>query len=127
MFTKDRARHERFRDLQLAGPEAALTTPSYGWVRAVARASAEIHRPGYFAALKTPTLIISAGDERRIDGRDHALIASRSPLIEHAVVDGALHEILMESDPFRDAFWRLFDEFVARDENQPASSASASA
>ena len=34
IFTSDKARHARFRDLKLAAPEAASTTPAYGWVDA---------------------------------------------------------------------------------------------
>jgi lysophospholipase len=31
----------------------------------------------------------------------------------HLRIPGALHEILMESDQFRDQFWVAFDAFIA--------------
>lgn len=113
MFTKDPDRHARFRALQDAEPAAARSSPTYGWVREATRASNIVHRAGFLDGLKVPVQIISAGEEKRIDGADHATIAARNPLIDHVTVDGALHEIMMETDAHRDAFWRYVDAFLA--------------
>lgn len=113
MYTSDKTRHERFRQLKLAEPRAAQNAPTFGWVRAVRRASREIHQPSYFDPMTVPTLIISAGAERRIDKDDQAAIAARSPTIRHATVPDALHEMLMERDALRAAFWREFDAFLS--------------
>jgi lysophospholipase len=112
MFTTDPARHGRFRDLQDAEPAAALTAPTFGWVKEAMRASKMIHEKGFFDSLKVPIRIISAGAERRVDGADHANIAGRNTLIDHIVVEGALHEIMMERDELRDAFWDNVDAFL---------------
>ena len=113
IFTSDRERHQRFRDLQLAEPNAAMTAPTYGWVRAAIKASSEIHSPGFFAKQKTPTLIVSAGDEKRVDGGDHQAIAASSELIGLTEIPGALHEILVERNEIRDQFFVAFDRFIA--------------
>ena len=113
MFTTDRVRHERFRSLQDAEPRAMLLSPTYGWVHDAMRASNTIHAENFFDALKTPVRIISAGDERRIHGPDHAVIASKNTLIDHVTVDGALHEIMMERDELRTVFWHKVDEFFS--------------
>lgn len=113
MFTTCPVRHARFRALQDAEPRAMRMAPTYGWVDSVIRASREIHAPGHFDAMTTPTLIVSAGDERRIDGEDHADIATRSPLIEQVEIDGALHEVMMERDDLRANFWDAVDPFMA--------------
>ena len=112
IFTSDRARHERFRDLQLAAPEAANGRPTYGWVRAALDASDRLHKEDFFKQLKTPTLIISAGDDKQIDGSDHAIIAGASDMISCETIDGALHEILVERNEIRDTFWRRFGAFT---------------
>lgn len=113
IFTSDKARHARFRDLKLAEPKAASTTPTYGWVAAAMKASAEIHAPGALKDVKIPVLIVTAGNEQQIDGGDHDIIASASGNISLEVIPGALHEILMERDSIRALYFRAFDEFVA--------------
>lgn len=115
MFTTDPDRHEKFRALQDADPRVMLLSPTYGWVHDAMRASKTIHEKNFFENLKTPIRIISAGDERRIDGPDHATIAAKSHLIDHVTVDGALHEIMMERDALRSDFWQKVEEFFGLD------------
>lgn len=111
-LTSDRTRHERFRELQAAAPNATIREPTYGWVRAATEAMDDLHKPGRFEKLKTPTLIVSAANDHFVRSSDHRWIAAQSPLIESATIDGALHEILMERDELRNRFWELFDAFV---------------
>lgn len=111
-LTSDRARHARFRDLQSAAPNAVIREPTYGWVRAATEAMDDLHRAGRFSSQKTPALIVSAGRDHFVRSSDHVLLASRSALIERALLPDSLHEILMERDAIRAEFWRLFDDFV---------------
>ncbi len=113
IFTSDKMRHARFRDLKLAEPKAASTTPTYGWVNAAMKESAALHAPGGLAGIKTPVLIISAGAEQQIDGADHKIIADASDMISLEIIPGALHEIMMERDSIRALYFKAFDEFVA--------------
>jgi lysophospholipase len=113
VLTSDKARHDRFRLLQEAEPRAVLREPTFGWLLAAARAMNDLHRPGRFKGLTTPTLIISAGRDFLVDSDDHARLAAESPLIERRLIDGALHEIIMEAEPYRQALWAAFDEFVS--------------
>ena len=106
MFTTDPQRHERFRQLKIAEPKAALSSPTYGWVREAMRASAELHKADFFKDLKTPVRIITAGEEKRVDASDHALMAAASTLIDQVTIPGALHEIMMERDEIQDVFWK---------------------
>jgi lysophospholipase len=112
ILTSDRARHERFRELQSAAPNATIREPTYGWVRAATEAMDDLHRPGRFNKLKTPTLIVSAENDHLVRSSDHQWLARRSRLIECVTINGALHEILMERDEIRDQFWQAFDRFV---------------
>lgn len=113
IFTSDKTRHARFRDLKLAAPDAASTTPTYGWVKAAMAGSANIHAPGALVGIKVPVLIISAGNEQQIDGADHAIIAASSDMISQEIIPGALHEIMMERDAIRALYFKAFDDFVA--------------
>lgn len=113
IFTSDKTRHARFRDLKLAKPEAASTTPTYGWVRDAMKASASIHAEGALSKVRIPTMIVTAGNEQQIDGADHQNIADASPNISLTTIPGALHEIMMERDSIRDLYFKAFDDFVA--------------
>jgi lysophospholipase len=111
-LTSDPARHKRFLDLQVAAPNAAIREPTYGWLKAASDAMDDLHRPHRFANLKIPVRIISASEDSVVSHADHFRIAAMSPLIDVVTVEGALHEIMMEKDAHRAAFWRAFDEFV---------------
>lgn len=111
-LTSDAARHARFRDLQAAAPNATIREPTYGWLRAATEAMDDLHRPGRYAALKTPTLLVSAEHDRLVRSSDHEWLAKQSPMIERVTIEGALHEILMERDEVRNRFWSAFDAFV---------------
>lgn len=111
-LTSDPDRHARFRALQLAAPNAIIREPTYGWLKAANDALDDLHAPDRFSRLATPILIVSAGLEQIVDGSDHAWIAAQSPLIQQTVIEGALHEIMMERDELRAAYWRAFDAFV---------------
>lgn len=113
ILTSDHARHDRFRELQTVAPNAVIGAPTYGWLRAATDAMNDLHRPGRFAKLKTPVLIVSAENDKLVDSADHEVLASRSPLISHTLIKGALHEIMMEQDTLRAQFWKAVDEFLA--------------
>lgn len=112
VLTSDRARHDRFRNLQTAAPDAVLHEPTYGWLRAAMNAIDDLHRPERFQKLKTPVLIVSAEKDLLVDSSDHQRLAALSPLIRRVMIKGALHEIMMEADAVRAAYWREFDAFI---------------
>ncbi|MEM9705857.1 MAG: alpha/beta hydrolase [Pseudomonadota bacterium] len=111
-LTSDAERHKRFADLQKAAPQAVTLAPTFGWVRAALDTCRDLHKPNRFEGLKTPIRIITAGEEAIVNGDDHAVIADRHPLIECVKIDGAQHEIMMETDDLRAAFWSAFDAFA---------------
>lgn len=112
VLTSDEKRHNRFRELQAVAPNAIIREPTYGWMKAAIDAMEDIHGAGRFEALKTPIRIISAGDDSLVTSEDHSTIASQSRLIDRVVIEDALHEILMERDIYRNAYWEAFDAFV---------------
>lgn len=112
-LTSDPARHERFRLLQEAEPQACIAAPTYGWLNAAMAAMDDINKPNRLQRLKTPVLIISAEDDRLVSSGAHQSLAEAYELIEAVTVKDALHEILMERDVFRAAYWAHFDRFTA--------------
>lgn len=111
-LTSDPDRHERFRLLQEAEPQACIAAPTYGWLNAAMTAMDDIVKPNRLQDLKTPVLIISAEDDRLVNSSTHQSLAAAYGLIDAVTVKDALHEILMERDAFRAAYWSHFDRFT---------------
>jgi len=113
VLTTDRRRHERFRELQAAAPNAIIGAPTYGWVNASIKAMDQIHKPGALAGITTPSLIISAENDQLIDASDHCDLAAAYDQIDCLTIKDALHEIMMERDALRDQYWKALDNFIA--------------
>ena len=93
-------------------PDLALGEPTFGWVAATLDSIALLKQPGYAEGIKTPVMVVSAGKDRIVCCAAQKRICLRMPDCRLKVLDESLHEILMEADPIREQFWRLFDRFV---------------
>ncbi len=114
ILTSDRARHDKFRALQAAAPNATIGAPTYGWLKAATDAMDNVHNMRLMSNLNTPILIISAGKDKLIDIRDHQWFAKTYKTIECVTIKDSLHEIMMERNQYRDQFWANFDNFIDR-------------
>ncbi|MEO1243445.1 MAG: alpha/beta hydrolase [Pseudomonadota bacterium] len=112
VLTSDPRRHERFRELQAAAPNACVFAPTYGWLNAAIKGMDDIHQPERLNSIKIPVRIISAENDKLVDPDDHRELAAANSAIDCITIKGALHEILMERDEIRDQYWQAFDEFV---------------
>ncbi|MEL6506179.1 MAG: alpha/beta hydrolase [Pseudomonadota bacterium] len=111
-LTSDQKRHARFKALQDAEPTAMIFSPTYGWLNAAITAIRQIHHDNFKTTMRTPVLIISAENDMLIDATDHKALAQWHPAISYITIKGALHEVLMEDDHYRDQFWVAFDTFI---------------
>ena len=66
------------------------------------------------AAIKAPILIVSPTNDQLIDGSSHKRLAALSDKISLVEVPDAFHEVMMETDNFRDQYWRAVDEFLKK-------------
>lgn len=112
--THDKARHDRCQGLIAEEPRLALAGPTVGWVAAASEATEAFNNPGAVAHVRIPVLIASAAEEQLVDNASHDLVAHELPDARHITIEGAKHEILMETDPIRKQFWDAFDQFVER-------------
>jgi lysophospholipase len=94
-------------------PRLRLGGPTIGWVRQAFRSFDAIGAPGALEQIRLPVLIASAGDDTVVDTASHAKAASRIEGARHVTIEGAKHEILMETDPRRAQFWAAFDRLAA--------------
>jgi lysophospholipase len=95
-------------------PRLRLGGPTIGWVRQAFRSFDVLAAPGSLERIDLPVLVASAAEDTVIDASTHAAVVSRIKGAEHVVIDGARHEILMETDPRRALFWQAFDRLAAR-------------
>ncbi len=110
--TSDPARYAVAAAVITEAPELAIASPTIGWVHAAFRAMTATASPGAPESLRTPTLIMTAGDDRIVDPVASERFARRVRSGGHLLLRGARHEIMMERDEIRDLFWAAFDAFV---------------
>ena len=107
--THDQRRY-RFTELWFAAdPRLTLGGPTVGWARQAARSMTAAAAPGYLERIDLPLVLVSAGDDPLVDSRSHPGVAARLRNARLVTVAGALHEVMMETDPLRAEFWQAFD------------------
>lgn len=114
VLTHDPVRYRRGKDLLRANPDLALSSPTWGWLDFALRATDWLARRENLAPAALPVVIVSASGEKLVDNSAQARIADLLPDGRRVTVDGASHEILMETDPLRAQFWSAFDDLADR-------------
>ena len=71
-------------------------------------------KPKTLAQVTIPVFVASAEEEQLVDNAAHEKICARLPDCEHVVVEGAMHEILMETEDRRKEFWEGFQRLLQR-------------
>lgn len=113
-LTSDPDRHAILRDLLLAKEGLDLPRTSAVWIGAVHAQQNRLKQDGYLANISVPTVIASLPDDKIVDGGNHADIVRRSSAhVTAESIPGAMHEVLMEADEYRDHFWDIFDRHTA--------------
>ena len=72
----------------------------------------DIHKRAKSEELRTPTLFVTAGDDRMVSTLAAYTYAERMPGIAVVKVEKARHELLHERDEYREQFWAAFDSFI---------------
>lgn len=112
--TSHRGRFERTKATIAANPRLGIRGLSWQWIKAALDSVALTWTDDFVADLKVPILLIGAGREKLVDPLACKNYAALAPTCETVTIEGAMHEILMERDPFRRQFWALYDEFLDR-------------
>lgn len=114
IVTHDRKRWQLQRDLIDAAPELELGPVTWGWLGASLDILKQTTRPALLRQVDCPVFVASAGEEKLVDNKAHARVAKHLPDCVHTTVQGAMHEILMETDERRAEFWAGFDALLER-------------
>jgi lysophospholipase len=110
--TSDPVRHARTAAVIEANPALALGAPTVAWLDAAFRVMAEFANPAFPAKLRQPMLMVACGRDRLVSTPAIEDFGSRLRVGSHLILPGAMHEVLMEQDPFREQFWAAFDAYV---------------
>ncbi|WP_371396343.1 alpha/beta fold hydrolase [Fretibacter rubidus] len=109
-LTSDRARYDSWAAYFQNIPELRLGPPTYGWICAALRAMRFVNKNA--DKVKVPHLIIAAGGDPIVDPASNEDFA-RASGGRFENVKGAMHELFLERDEYRDQFLAHFDSFMA--------------
>ena len=112
ILTSDPVRYARTAAILEAEPLLGIGAPTVRWASAAFRAMETIQEPSLAARLRQPMLLLAAGNDHIMSLAAIENFALHMRSGSHLVVPGALHEMLMEQDPYRRLFWAAFDAFV---------------
>lgn len=111
-LTSDPVRFDRARQVLKAAPQLGTGSPTNGWVYAAFRSMRELHAPSFPGRIKVPVLMFSAADDHVVSSRAIQNFATKARMCRLTDIPGARHEILQESDRYREKFWAAFDAFI---------------
>jgi lysophospholipase len=94
-----------------AAPELQLGGVTWGWVWFALQLARRLEATT--ARVSVPVSLITASEERLVDNRAARTFADRVPGARYLEIEGAYHEILMETDAVRARFWAEFDAVAA--------------
>ncbi len=90
----------------------AVGGATYKWLREALRSCDKLQSPGYPEAIQAPVLILQAGEDAIVDNDAQTKFAERLPNGKLVVIEGAMHEILKETDEHRAEVWKAIGEFI---------------
>lgn len=111
-LTHSRARYEIFRQAYETHSEAQLGGVTNQWLKAAHKAMRNIVSSAHTFPISS--LILQASADTIVDNQKQNLIAEIIPNCEKMTIEGAKHEILMESDKYRDPALRAILAFFKK-------------
>lgn len=111
-LSHDQSRYLRNAAITRAQPHLGIAGPTIQWLSQTLSAIRTINTPQFFERFSIPTLIIVAGADRVVDGRQAMRFAEQLHCASLITIDGAYHELLQENDFYREQVWAAFDAFI---------------
>ncbi|MBK8457444.1 MAG: alpha/beta hydrolase [Phyllobacteriaceae bacterium] len=115
VLTSDPRRFWRNIAIRRAAPELALGGPTVGWISAACQAIDVARDPEFIARIHVPVLLIAAGSDTVVSNRAIEDFARRPRAGAHLTIDGARHELLQESDVYREPFLAAMHAYFSGD------------
>lgn len=107
---------ERFEDedyfIKQRDKRLAVGGATYKWLGEALKSCDKLNAPGYPEAIETPILMLQAEKDSIVDNAAQRAFIDRTPHGRMVVIEGAMHEILKETDPIRAQVWKAIGEFI---------------
>lgn len=111
-LTGDRTRYLRAVETVRARPDLEVGVATVRWAAAAFAAMAEAGRDDFPARIKVPLLMLAAARDAVVSTPAIERLGLRLRTGRHAVIAGARHELLMETDTIRGQVLAAFDAFI---------------
>jgi len=113
MLTHD---DERFKDedhfINNKDRRLAVGGVTYKWLLEAMRSCDILNAPGYAEEINAPILILQASEDQIVDNKAQSDIAEHLSNGRIVRIDGAMHEILKETDEHREKVWDAIADFI---------------
>ncbi|MBO6505086.1 MAG: alpha/beta hydrolase [Kordiimonadaceae bacterium] len=90
----------------------AVGGATYKWLLEAMKSCDTLMAPGYVESIQHPVLILQASEDQIVDNAAQSHVAALLPHGRLAPIEGAMHEILKESDDIRAKVWDAIGEFI---------------
>lgn len=111
VFSSDPARAAIHNAWSKANPALQIGSPTFGWLRHAVKSCAALSAKT-LSSIHTHCLFALAGADRIVDNARAEKVIAQMPHATCFTLEGAQHEILMESDTHRDAFLAALDTLI---------------
>lgn len=108
-LTTDKDRYKIWSSFFQNVPRLRVGQPTFGWISAALSAMAYVNRNA--ENLRIPGLVVAAGADPIVDPSSIEDFANNAD-INYDVVPGALHELFLEKDAYRNKFFAMIDRFL---------------
>lgn len=85
---------------------------TYKWLAEALKSTQKLQAPGYAEKINVPVLLFQASEDQIVDNDKQRAFADRLPQGRMVVIEGAMHEILKETDEYRAQVWQAIGEFM---------------
>lgn len=107
---------DRFNDedyfIQNKDKRLAVGGATYKWLWEAMKSTDVINDEGYAEQIKTPVLVLQAGEDTIVDNKAQSAFALKMPHGKLVRIEGAMHELLKETDDHRAQVWQAIGEFM---------------
>ena len=111
-LTHDQKRFDVNEVLFSKAPELAIGSPTISWIKTSFDAMRALQDPRFASKLSMPLLCVAGSHDRITDTRATARFIAGTKQGRLLEIADAAHEILLEAETIRQAFWRAFDDFM---------------
>lgn len=113
IFTHDPQRDAIYDEWCEINPKLKIGDPTIGWLNEAAQSCYRLKKEDV-SNIKIPVHAVLASRDLLVRNRRTRSILNKIPSATHETMHGAYHEIMMEVDEIRDAFFNSFEAFAAR-------------